>query len=69
MNSKTSAQKQYETDLKANEDASDKLDKELNKNFKPELTVETKTPKQRILKEYGGLESNIPLFHHYWQLK
>lgn len=38
---------------------------------KLEKKEETKvlTEKQRILEEYGGLESNVPVTSRYWKLK
>lgn len=34
-----------------------------------EEAVETKSEKQKILDEYGGLESDVPLNSPYWNLK
>lgn len=42
---------------------------------KEEIKVEVKAKEAReplyatILKDYGGLESNIPVNHQYWQIR
>ena len=33
------------------------------------MTGDTDTPKQKILKQYGGLRSNIPVNSPYWGMK
>lgn len=77
MSHEKKEEQQFKEDLKANEAASDKLDKELNEKnppiethqFKEVKPKPVKTEKQLILEEYGGLESNVPVNSHYWQLK
>lgn len=66
--SKNEKEKQFSKDLKANEDASDKLDKELNDSSSVKEEFK-KSRKQEILDEYDGLESNVPLNSEYWNLK
>ncbi|MBI3334382.1 hypothetical protein HYZ97_02760 [Candidatus Pacearchaeota archaeon] len=42
---------------------------ELEKTFELEDTKERFEFAARTLKEYGGLESNIPVYHPYWKLR
>ena len=45
----------------------DKLISEENREMK---AVEVKEPKwKRVLKKYGGLESNIPIWSRYWKIR
>ena len=52
-----------------NEDAKSKEVEELEKAFALENTKERFDYADKTLKEYGGLESHIPLNHPYWKVR